>query len=324
MGFNVVDFGAKGDGAANDAPAIQSALDAAGAAGGGTVSLPVGTFLVGAPLAIPSNVALEGAGIEATTVQDHPSLGSNRLIFIQGGCTHRIRNVRLARMTLRNGRATTEPYTVGKDAFRAEYVDGLLVDECFFTEVQGVYCCVIKYGWNVTVRRCRFHRWTYAGMMVLPESKNIRCEDNVFDTAVSTAYPNVYSFATGGEHLNEGDYFVENVWVERNVFLNNPIWEGIDTHGAENIWIRENYIENCHYGISAGIAAGFVANPVLKNVYIENNIIVQGTGNNDACGIIVAGHSAARTAENVHIRGNSVRGFGELVQSGGTIGSITV
>src|SRR5580700_5724478 len=127
MDFNVVDFGAKGDGAANDAPAIQTALNAAGAAGGGVVSLPVGIFLVGAPLAIPSNVALEGVGIEGTTVQDHPSLGSNRLIFIQGACTHRICNVRLARMTLRNGTATTRLCTVGKDALRAEYVDGLLV-----------------------------------------------------------------------------------------------------------------------------------------------------------------------------------------------------
>jgi hypothetical protein len=39
--FNVVDFGAKGDGKTPDSEAIQKALDAAGAVGG-TVYLPVG------------------------------------------------------------------------------------------------------------------------------------------------------------------------------------------------------------------------------------------------------------------------------------------
>ncbi|HEX4341974.1 MAG TPA: glycosyl hydrolase family 28-related protein, partial [Verrucomicrobiae bacterium] len=43
--FNVRDYGAKGDGQAFDTDAIQKALDACGAAGGGTVKLPAGTYL---------------------------------------------------------------------------------------------------------------------------------------------------------------------------------------------------------------------------------------------------------------------------------------
>ncbi|MCX6624151.1 MAG: glycosyl hydrolase family 28 protein [Acidobacteria bacterium] len=45
--LNVRDFGAKGDGAAKDTAAIQKALDAAGARGGGTVLLPAGRYLSG-------------------------------------------------------------------------------------------------------------------------------------------------------------------------------------------------------------------------------------------------------------------------------------
>ena len=42
--FNVLDFGAVGDGVANDRPACQAAIDAAVAAGGGAVYFPSGTY----------------------------------------------------------------------------------------------------------------------------------------------------------------------------------------------------------------------------------------------------------------------------------------
>lgn len=45
--FNVRDFGAKGDGVVKDTAAVQKAIDAADAAGGGEVLLPAGTYLSG-------------------------------------------------------------------------------------------------------------------------------------------------------------------------------------------------------------------------------------------------------------------------------------
>ena len=45
--FNVRDFGAKGDGIAKDTAAVQKAIDAAHAAGGGEVLLPAGIYLSG-------------------------------------------------------------------------------------------------------------------------------------------------------------------------------------------------------------------------------------------------------------------------------------
>ncbi len=67
---NVRAFGAKGDGVTDDAPAIQRAIDAAAKAGGGTVTLDPGTYLVryhpsedgdgGSALTLRSGVTLAG------------------------------------------------------------------------------------------------------------------------------------------------------------------------------------------------------------------------------------------------------------------------
>ena len=53
--FRVRDFGAKGDGTSPDTNAIQSALEAAARAGGGTVVLTPGTYLSGIPVHIVMN-----------------------------------------------------------------------------------------------------------------------------------------------------------------------------------------------------------------------------------------------------------------------------
>jgi polygalacturonase len=66
-GFDVRAFGAKGDGKALDTPAVNSAIDAAAAAGGGTVRFPAGTYRCFS-IHLKSNVALyldQGATILA-------------------------------------------------------------------------------------------------------------------------------------------------------------------------------------------------------------------------------------------------------------------
>jgi polygalacturonase len=56
--LNVLDFGAKGDGQTKDTAAIQKALDACAAAGGGEVIVPNGVFLTGS-IVIGANTTLQ-------------------------------------------------------------------------------------------------------------------------------------------------------------------------------------------------------------------------------------------------------------------------
>jgi hypothetical protein len=71
--FNVLDFGAKGDGVTNDATAIQAAIEACAAQRGGTVLLPAGCVFLSGTLVLKSFVTLEiqsGAVLKASPDRD--------------------------------------------------------------------------------------------------------------------------------------------------------------------------------------------------------------------------------------------------------------
>lgn len=71
--FNVLDYGAVGDGLTNDAAAIQKAIDACGAAGGGRVLLPSGKTYSSGPLLLKSHVEFHvetGACLKASGLKE--------------------------------------------------------------------------------------------------------------------------------------------------------------------------------------------------------------------------------------------------------------
>lgn len=66
--FNVADFGATGNGTSDDTDAIQAAIIAAVAAGGGVVLMPAGTFRTRKTITMGTKVRLVGAG-DATVIK---------------------------------------------------------------------------------------------------------------------------------------------------------------------------------------------------------------------------------------------------------------
>jgi polygalacturonase len=79
--FNVKNYGAKANGSTNDAAAVTKAVNAANAAGGGTVEFPPGTYKVGSTVHMKSNVTFlldSGATlVGASSGYDAPESNSN-------------------------------------------------------------------------------------------------------------------------------------------------------------------------------------------------------------------------------------------------------
>lgn len=67
--YNVKAFLAVGDGTTDDTTAIQQAIDAASAAGGGVVSFPKGTYKITSQLTVYSNVTLQGVSMESSIIK---------------------------------------------------------------------------------------------------------------------------------------------------------------------------------------------------------------------------------------------------------------
>lgn len=80
--FNVRDYGAAGDGIADDTSAFQGAITAATAAGGGNVHLPTGTYLLNSSaVSLASNICVSGSGKGATIIKVGASFSGAAMLY---------------------------------------------------------------------------------------------------------------------------------------------------------------------------------------------------------------------------------------------------
>jgi hypothetical protein len=98
--FDVKAYGAVGNGTTDDRASIQAALDAAVAAGGGTVHLPRGTYKLTNKITLGSNITLQGEGPQSVLKPIYGSLSVNRVIdndWVNGNSNIMLRDFKLDR-----------------------------------------------------------------------------------------------------------------------------------------------------------------------------------------------------------------------------------
>ena len=132
--ISVKDFGAVGDGVTDDTAAIQAAIDAINANGGGEIYFPSGTYLVdasGASQAIDllSNVTLRGAGKNASIIK--AAAASNCMVV----SVNNVINVTIRDLTIDGNRVNQT--STGFHCIRSAGADNFLIDNITVQESSG-------------------------------------------------------------------------------------------------------------------------------------------------------------------------------------------
>lgn len=329
------DFGAIGNGVANDTTALQAFFNNTSKRG----RLSAGKTYLVSTITVPAEFVCEAEfGV--------------RPIIIKTGATGTLLALAGNSITLRgftvDGSHTTDTYAGGYVAnhygIKSDYsvgtpklditLDDLVVKNCGDTGID------LRLVTRCKVTRCNVSRCGYAGIAIW---SGVYCEAS--DNIVDNIYPG--SGGTAPE-LNAYGITMSNYSADRRStygkMLRNRVsnvlsWNGIDEHNSEWLEIRDNLIWNCAQAI--GCQHGIAGQPV-KELFITGNVIEGftnvSTGNGTRVatltkdsqtyrmtgGIIVVGGVNTDTGNAVTISNNVLRGIGDTRVAAGSSGAIKV
>ena len=155
--FLVSNYGAAGDGVATNSRAIQAAIKAASAAGGGTVEVPAGVFLCG-PIQLANHINLQvdaGATLRMLPLDEYPGGTVDPENFISGAGLH---DVAITGSGMIDGQGIPWwPYAKTRGAKRPRMIalsacDRVLIEKVTLTNSPMFHIAIGGRSSNVTVR----------------------------------------------------------------------------------------------------------------------------------------------------------------------------
>ena len=249
---NVADFGALGDGANDDAPAIQTAINTVVAAGGGVVFLPAGIFRIAAGLVIDgSNVAIQGTGKGATTISGGISFGWS----ISAPSATPKTNIEVRDLTVDMTKVAAA------SGIYAQYVTGFAVRRCALLNIAAK-------GWGVHVGSRTENDTTIRNFDIAVEDSNFDNIDGTLEHLLVFNSARVRisrcNFSNGPTAPAIGLYqFLDDVTVSDSVFDNmangvyyslstdNLVFQNLTTTASVNTGIRgANVSDHGTFGLS--------------------------------------------------------------------------
>lgn len=316
--FNVFDFGAVGDGTANDQAALQGALDAAYAAGGGEVIVPAGhVYMIASQVIIRSNTILTMYGAELIKpagasfpwfrnfqagVDNFPEYSGNGNIIVRGG-------------TL-NGQAHTAPNPAG-NCLCFEHAENIEVRDVTFRNANAGQNHALELNAikGARIVNCRFFGFRSYGVangeaiqldVAAPGSGNCppsdytHCIDVLVDSCEmgpSAELPSHTALVGSHTAVSGGGYF--NIRVVNNRAKCDGA-HGIRGYGWHDSVIANNVVDGAKViGICVESAGG------EDGLLVEHNVIANNVVYMSEIGISVVGKSTKRALRAI-VTGNIV------------------
>jgi hypothetical protein len=309
---NVLDFGADPTGLTDCTAAIQNAVNALDAEGGGTLYFPTGTYLLvgkNTPISnasrlvdgvfLKSNITIQGDGY-SSIIQVSTNCAN---AFVFGNYTANvtpltntenviIRDIQIARAT-----ATFYEFN-----FQINLQSGsnVLIENVYFNGWSGDAICIgavntpdlqtyfSSISDNIRITNCKFdgiNKDTRQAVSIL-SGTNISIDNNIIVNTTRSDMPGAIDLEP-----ELAFHLIENIKIYSNIFDNIGGGAGVIgcnlfanlTNLAKNIFVYNNLITNCNnnfviniYGISTNTA--LIASNAPYNIVFENNNVNNNTG----------------------------------------------
>jgi hypothetical protein len=299
--LNVRDFGAKGDGVADDRPAIQAAIDQA--KGGEGIYIPAGTYRLGAQIKLfKSNLTLYGDG--AASVLAH---GNNHGIWI--GPTNRPTGVKITRLKFLGlpgkykADGNTASAIVAEVGTQTPMAPGsaVMVEDCDFVGCGNPYASgggFTKLGdgskWYVTLSNCRIQGWGATGAFLMGGERILNCRFVQDDPSVGGQRSAHGLYIPAGSR----DIVVSDTLIQNARKYAAQIWSQYPGLSIDGITFTRVTVKDCDWGI-------IIAKDTDPSVGSISNVLLEGC---QITGTKILPALRINTGSNITIRNNVLEG----------------
>jgi hypothetical protein len=260
--FNVKQYGAKGDGTTVDTTAVQAAVTACLAAGGGTVSFPPGTYPM-SNVTFGNNITIAGSGVGNTILLMDPASVSGAVVcrVAPPSSTVTTTNCMVRDLTIDGNKAIwgNNSTQKGYGYYMGQSTNNLIT-----------HCAMF----NVEIRNCMTYGFDVERVQ---EVRLINC----------VAHDNGYSTGTG-THINADGFTLigDDITCISCVAYNNGVF-GFRGGQSGSLWHRVNMI-NCEAYSNGATGIGMGADAVGGDALLDSHIIGCMSYSNTTSGIYLS------------------------------------
>lgn len=186
----------------------------------------------------------------------------------------------------------------------------------------GIYA---QYSKGINIESTIVKNFGYTGIMGMSvkemnvNDSEVRGAKSFIKSSIGNNTPLAYNIAFSRKSVDslEGNERSQNCNVTNTIIADNPYWEGLDTHGGENITFSKNHIKNVKVPIAMVASQANNGQSLFAPVNInikENTIIKDSDLLIPSKGIVVSGARDAKKDEDRWatgiVEGNKVVGYG--------------